>query len=103
MQRASVAAICEPRLLRDAVSAASAIEICRRCTQHLLEIPREHRASPAARTLRQALGYGWSVAVAVAADPAPGLLAFRALATDDADVAWTVKENLRKKRPATLL
>jgi hypothetical protein len=54
------------------------------------------------RTLRQALGYAWSVAVA--ADPEPGLTAFTALRDDpDPDVAWVVRENLRKKRLQRLL
>ena len=49
------------------------------------------------RTLRQALGYCWSVAVA--ADPDLALPAFEALeASADPDVRWIVRENLRKAR-----
>jgi hypothetical protein len=101
VQRAAVAAICEPRLLRLEGAAAFAIEVCRRCTLHLAAVPTDSRSHADARTLRQALGYCWSVAVA--ADPDPGLLAFRRLSTDDPDIAWIVKENLRKKRLSTLL
>lgn len=55
------------------------------------------RRSPGVRTLRQALGYGWSVVVA--ALPSQGLPAFsRMQASDDPDVAWIVRENNKKAR-----
>lgn len=101
VRRAAVAAICEPRLLRAPESAALALDICQRSTRYLKALPGGERSRPDVRALRQTLGYGWSVAVA--ADPAPGLIAFRALATTDPDVAWVVKENLRKKRLSVLL
>jgi hypothetical protein len=101
VQRVATAAICEPRLLRSGTAAGSAIDVCRRTTRHLTDLPRERRAEPAARNLRQALGYCWSIAVA--ADPGPGLVAFRDLSTDDPDVAWIVKENLRKKRLSSII
>ncbi|NYD66350.1 HEAT repeat domain-containing protein [Agromyces atrinae] len=101
VQRAAVAAICEPRLLRAPESAALALDVCRLCTEHLAALPRTERSRPDVRSLRQALGYGWSVAVA--ADPTPGLIAFRALPTVDADIVWIVKENLRKKRLSALV
>ena len=53
------------------------------------------------RTLRQALGYCWSVAVA--ADPESGLAAFRALDESDPDVAWIVRSNAGKARLTGLL
>ncbi|MCI2958419.1 HEAT repeat domain-containing protein [Agromyces atrinae] len=101
VQRAAVAAICEPRLLRAPESAALALDVCRRCTEHLAALPRTERSRNDVRSLRQALGYGWSVAVA--ADPVPGLIAFQALSTADPDIAWIVKENLRKKRLSALV
>lgn len=111
VQRAAVAAICEPRLLRTPDAAAAAIEACRQTTAALLA--RSDRRDGDVRTLRQALGYCWSVAVA--ADPAPGLAAFGALDdpdrdpdpdTDpdtDPDVAWIVRSNRAKKRLSRLL
>ncbi len=101
VQRAAVAAVCEPRLLRTAAAAALAVEVCRRCTAGLLRVPAHERRDRDVRTLRQALGYCWSVAVA--ADPEPGLAAFRALDATDPDVAWIRTQNLRKKRLARLL
>lgn len=101
VQRAAVAAICEPRLLRTPESAAVAITVCQRTTVHLQRMPSANRRTPAVRALRQALGYCWSVAVA--ADPARGLPAFASLDTHDADVEWIVHQNSRKKRLARLL
>lgn len=101
VQRAAAAAICEPRLLRTPEAARVAVEVCRRATRSLTALPADRRSRPDARTLRQALGYCWSVAVA--ADPGPGLAAFLELDTADPDVAWIVKENRRKKRLASLL
>lgn len=101
VQRAAAAAICEPRLLRTPDRAATAIAICGTTTSALTRLPADRRREPAVRTLRQALGYCWSVAVA--ADPTPGLAAFRALDDSDPDVAWIIAENLRKKRLARLV
>jgi HEAT repeat protein len=102
VERAAVAAVCEPRLIVRPDASAQAIRTCRRATDLLLALPPPDRRRPEVRTLRQALGYAWSVAVA--ADPAPGLAAFRALAeTSDPDAAWIVRENLRKKRLRRLL
>jgi hypothetical protein len=77
------------------------LEACARATGFLAALPVERRRLPDARTLRQALGYCWSVAIA--ADPVAGLPEFRALDTHDPDVAWIVRENSRKKRIAGLL
>ncbi|HEY3410450.1 MAG TPA: HEAT repeat domain-containing protein [Propionicimonas sp.] len=97
VQRAAVAGICEPGLLRPAAAAAVAVEVCGTVTSTLAARPREQRRSDGVRSLRQALGYCWSVAVA--ADPAVGLPRFRALAEDpDPDVMWIVRENGRKAR-----
>ncbi|MGC3993418.1 MAG: HEAT repeat domain-containing protein [Propionicimonas sp.] len=99
--RAGIAAICEPRLLKDSRTAAAALVACRRATEHLLSVPADGRRAADIRTLRQALGYCWSVAVAAAPDS--GLAAFAELPTEDADVDWIVRENRKKKRLAGLL
>ena len=102
VQRAAAAGICEPRLITQPEAAAVALQVCRRATDLLAARPRDTRKAPAVRTLRQGLGYCWSVVVA--ADPTPGLAAFDALRTSaDPDVAWIVRENLKKKRLARLL
>ena len=102
VQRAAAAGICEPRLLADPHSAATALEVCAVATEALAAVPSDQRRDPAVRSLRQGLGYCWSVAVA--ADPHHGLPRFAALAeTADPDVAWIVRENRRKNRLARLL
>lgn len=100
VQRAAAAAICEPRLLLAPEAAATAVEVCRRCTAGLAARPADERRDADVRTLRRGLGYCWSVAVA--ADPEPGLVAFAALDQTDPDVAWIVRENRGKKRLARL-
>jgi hypothetical protein len=98
VQRAAVAAICEPRLLKTPPAAALALEACAVATASLKDHPR----SDGRKVLRQALGYCWSVAVA--ADPDAGLPAFEALRNDpDPDVHWIVTENAKKARLAKLL
>lgn len=101
VQRAAVAAICEPRLLRTPEAAATAIAVCGRATERLAALPPDRSRRPEARTLRQALGYAWSVAAA--ADPGAGLAVFGSLDVTVADVDWIVRQNRRKKRLAALL
>ena len=100
--RAAIAAVCEPPILRPSpLLRAAALDACARATDLLLRVPASRRRDPDVRTLRQALAYCWSVAVA--ADPAAGLPRFLALATDDPDVAWLVAQNRTKNRLAMLL
>jgi len=101
VQRAAAAAVCEPRLLGTPAAAAVALQVCRRATELLAHRPAESRRDPGVRTLRQALGYCWSVAVA--ADPAEGLAAFGRLDATDPDIDWIVRTNLTKKRLARLV
>ncbi|MGS0683731.1 HEAT repeat domain-containing protein [Nakamurella sp. GG22] len=97
VRRAAVAAVCEPRLLRDRVYAGRALDLLDRITADLGRIPAAQRRNPAVRTLRQALGYGWSVVVA--ADPDAGLPRFQRLeALQDKDIDWIVRENRKKAR-----
>ncbi len=95
VQRAAVAAVAEPRLLKTGEAASTALEIVDRVTAHL-EAAGDRRCDES-RTLRQALGYCWSVVVA--ADPEHGKPRMESWArSSDADVRWVVKENLKKAR-----
>jgi len=97
VRRAAVAAVCEPRLLRTETHAARAVALVDRVTVDLAASALDERRSPPVRTLRQALGYGWSVVIA--AHPADGLSRFGRLeASDDPDIAWIVRENRKKAR-----
>ncbi|MGW1814397.1 hypothetical protein ACWCQM_12650 [Streptomyces sp. NPDC002125] len=102
VQRAAVAGVCEPRLLRQPPFAAAAVEVCATATRLLSRRPTDERRDDGVRALRKGLGYGWSVAVA--ADPDAGLPRFLALReSTDRDIAWIVRENSRKARLAKLL
>jgi hypothetical protein len=93
--RAAMAAVCEPRLLRDSGMVVRVVAILDRLTSAVRNAPDPRAAD--VRVLRQALGYGWSVAVA--ADVEHGLTAFsRWLSDPNADVRWIVRQNLAKAR-----
>lgn len=99
--RAALAGICEPRLLADRLTAEQAVTACDRATDFVAGWPVNRRKDPALRTLRQALGYCWSVAVA--ADPQRALPRFLALDLADRDVGWIVGENRKKQRLKRIL
>jgi hypothetical protein len=93
VQRAAVAAVAEPRLLRSGVLLPAALDVLDAATASV--IGAGNRAAPEVRVLRRALGYAWSVVVA--ADLERAWPRFAALAAStDRDVAWIVRENLRK-------
>ncbi|MHB8133927.1 MAG: HEAT repeat domain-containing protein [Anaerolineaceae bacterium] len=94
-QRAVMAGLCEPRLLKKT-------EFCQQVLTILDEITTEIAAtsgnkSEDFRVLRQALGYGWSVAIVSA--PELGKTLFEKWAgSNHPDIQWIVKENLKKNR-----
>jgi len=94
-QRAAAAGACEPRLLRDPSVVRRVLALLEAITATLPGA--SDRRTAEYRTLRQALGYCWSVAIA--ADPVDGLATFsRWRASADPEVAWVVRENLKKSR-----
>ncbi|MFS0854406.1 HEAT repeat domain-containing protein [Microbacterium sp. 179-I 3D4 NHS] len=101
VQRAALAAICEPRLLREPATAVAALDACQRATAAFVALPTARRTDQDARSLRQALAYCWSIAVA--AQPREGIDESSALDAADPDVAWIIAQNRRKKRLASLL
>jgi hypothetical protein len=94
-QRAAAAALCEPRLLKDAEHAAAVLEILSRITASIPQAT--DRKSDAFKTLRQGLGYCWSVAVAALPDTGKPLME-RWLVSPDPDIHWIMRENLKKNR-----
>lgn len=95
VQRAAVAALCEPALLANPAHVERVLGVLHTVTLSLA-------GSPAARTpeleaLRKGLGYGWSVAVA--ACPEAGKPAMEQwLASSNKHVQWVMRENLKKQR-----
>jgi hypothetical protein len=94
-KRAAAAALAEPALLHDPDQVKQALNILDEITTSLLTCP--NRKNPDFLTLRQGLGYCWSVIVA--ALPQEGIpLMEKWLANSDPDIRWIMKENLKKKR-----
>ena len=98
-QRAVVAALCEPRLLKPAPAARAVLAILDQITASIEQV--DQRRSDDFLTLRKGLGYGWSVAVV--ARPAEGkALMEKWLVTPDKDIRWIMKQNLKKARLARM-
>ncbi len=93
-RRAVVGGLCEPALL-DTERARVLLGLLDQITESVVR--ESDRRSDGFKALRKALGYGWSVAVAASPDEGRRALG-RWLESDDRDVAWIVRENLRKKR-----
>jgi hypothetical protein len=93
--RGVVAGIAEPSLLKDSGFAEWALEAHKRVIERTTSVV--DRKSEEFRTLRKALGY--SLSVVVRAIPSAGFLFLKELAqSNDTDIKWIVKENLKKNR-----
>jgi hypothetical protein len=95
IQRAAVAGLCEPRLLRNKSHAAEVLSILKAITRNIEISKQSHDDS--FKALRQALGYG--ISVAVVALPAEGKRFLEELKrNNNKDIRWILKENLSKNR-----
>lgn len=94
-QRAAAAALCEPRLLRQAQDAGAVLEILDQITTGIEQA--DNRRSEDFLALRKGLGYCWSVAVAALPVEGKGLME-KWLINPDKDIRWIMKENLKKNR-----
>jgi hypothetical protein len=95
VQRAALAALAEPRLLKDDSAASAAVDVVDRVTRNLAAL--EDRRSDEFRTLRQALAYCWSVIVVAAPERGKPRMEYWAQSADP-DVIWAIRENLKKTR-----
>lgn len=94
-QRAAVAAVCEPSLLRDVESAGRALRLIDMVTRSFATAIDRRAAGFVA--LKKALGYCWSVAIVAA--PVEGKILFEKWSVvADRDIRWVVRENLSKTR-----
>jgi hypothetical protein len=96
-QRAAAAGVCEPRLLRDPDQARRVLALLDTITAGLAALEPERRRDDDFRSLRQALGYCWSVAIIAAPEAGKAYLEKWA-ASPDRDLRWIVRENLKKDR-----
>lgn len=98
-RRAAAAALCEPSLLEEEKHAKEVLKILDRITASVPMV--EDRKCDEFKALRKGLGYCWSVAVA--GTPEEGKQAMEKwFSSDDKDVVWIMKENLRKRRLARM-
>jgi hypothetical protein len=96
-QRAAIAGLCEPHLLTTTERTAAVFDILDVVTQAIANAPAADRKNSDYRTLRQGLGYCWSVATV--ADPAAGPRRMERWIDDsDDDIRWVMRTNLSKKR-----
>jgi hypothetical protein len=98
-QRAVVAALCEPKLLREPKHAKRVLQLLDKITTSVSKAT--DRKADDFKVLRQALGYGWSVAVAARPNEGRPLME-KWLAVDDRDARWIMRENLKKNRLAKM-
>lgn len=93
--RAVAAGVAEPPLLKDKQTAKTAFELHKKIFAKIAAA--QERKSDEFKTLKQGLGY--SLSVVVCANPREGFEYMRQLTdTQDADILWIVKENLKKNR-----
>ena len=94
-KRAAAAALCEPKLLREEKHIGKVLRILDEITASIQSV--EDRKSDEFKALRKGLGYCWSVAVVALPEEGRKMME-RWFSSDDKDVLWIMKENLRKKR-----
>jgi hypothetical protein len=95
VQRAAIAAICEPRLLIQPKYAKQVLNILDRTTALLGKT--KNRDNEGFRVLRRALGYCWSVAVVAFPQEGKSMMEYW-FASSDKDIRWIMRENLKKNR-----
>ena len=98
-QRAAAAALCEPRLLHNRRQIEHVFGILDDITASIARV--ENRKSDTFIALRKGLGYCWSVAVAALPEVGKPKME-RWLASKDRDIAWIMRENLKKNRLARM-
>ena len=97
VQRAAVAGLCEPALLKTNEDAVAVLVILDGITKSVAVAPAADRRDEGFEALRKALGYGWSIAAAAAPRNAKPYLE-KWLRSTDRDVAWIMRSNMRKAR-----
>ncbi len=94
-QRAVVAGLCEPRLLKQKEVTGQVLQILDEITASISQV--ENRKGEAFDVLKKGLSYGWSVAVAACPEEGKPRME-RWVGSQDKDIARIMKENLTKNR-----
>lgn len=95
-QRAAIAAVCEPALLKGLLDTATVFRFLETATTSIATA--KDRSTEEFRVLRKALAYCWSVAVAFSPDPSWRSRFDLLGASSNPDVQRIYRENLKKKR-----
>ncbi len=98
-KRAAVAALCEPRLLADKKHAVRVLRTLDTVTRSIGQV--KERKSEEFQALKKGLSYCWSVAVAALPETGKALME-KWFVSDDRDIRWIMKENLKKDRLARM-
>jgi len=94
-KRAVAAALSEPRLLKQPKHTKQVLQILDKITSSMET--NDKAKDESFKVLRQGMGYCWSVAVAALPDVGKPLME-KWLYSDDKDIIWMMKENLKKNR-----
>ena len=94
-KRAAAAALAEPRLLREPRHTKQVLKILNEITASMKKP--DATKDEAFRVLRQGMAYCWSVAVVALPETGKPMME-RWLNSDDQDILWIMKENLKKNR-----
>ncbi len=94
-KRAAAAALAEPRLLKQPKHARQVLQILDRITASMEKEVKSRDES--FKVLRQGMAYCWSVAGAAHPEDGKPMME-RWLDSDDKDIRWMMKENLKKNR-----
>jgi hypothetical protein len=94
-KRAAGAALCEPGLLGDPRHAREVLQVLDGLTASIEGY--QDRKSDEFQAFRKGMGYCWSVAVAALPEEGKKVME-KWFSSDDGDVLWIMKQNLRKKR-----
>ena len=94
-KRAAAAALAEPRLLKQPKYAKKVLEILNEITDSMEEA--DAPSDKAFKILRQGMGYCWSVVVAALPGAGKPMME-KWLDSQNKDIRWIMKENLKKNR-----
>jgi len=94
-KRAAAVALAEPRLLKDPQQVSQSLRVLNEITT-AMERTGETR-DDSFKVLRKAMGYCWSVVVAALPEAGKPILE-KWLTSQDKDILWMMKENLKKNR-----
>jgi hypothetical protein len=92
-KRATIAALCEPRLLSSNKVVGSVLKILDKVTTSFANL--QDRNSEDFEALKKGLAYCWSVAVAAYPEKGKKLIE-KWIKTGDKDIIWVMKQNLKK-------